>query len=109
MIGFQRKKEELTVNDKEWHSVWMLKKVQKRKGMEHFQYQELRDVLKVEGDRMKEFVAKYLEVKFQTSREKIVNTQYSSLKVKKVYIIQCLWALIAYQGEEVKKQEIEES
>ena len=31
--------------------------------MEHFQYQTLRDVLKVEGDRMKEFVTKYREVK----------------------------------------------
>ena len=36
----------------------MLKKVQKRKGMEQFQYQALRDVLKVEGDRLKEFAEK---------------------------------------------------
>ena len=30
------KREELRINDKEWHSVLMLKKVQKRRGMEHF-------------------------------------------------------------------------
>ena len=29
--------------------------------------------------------------------------------MNKVHTIQCLWALIAYQGEEIKKQEIEES
>ena len=51
------------VVDKEKHAVWMLNKVQKRRGMEHFYHQTLRDVLKVEGDRMKEFVAKYWEVK----------------------------------------------
>ena len=45
--------------------------------MEHFQYQALRDVLKVEGDRMKEFEEKYREVKVQTSREKAVNAHYN--------------------------------
>ena len=38
MIEFQRRKEELNVVNKEWHSAWMLMKVQKRKGMENFQY-----------------------------------------------------------------------
>ena len=50
MLEFQRWKEELKVEEKEWHAVWMLMKVQKIKGMEHFQYQTLRDVLKVEGE-----------------------------------------------------------
>ena len=36
MLKFQRRKEELEVGCKEWHTVWMLMKVQKRKGMEHF-------------------------------------------------------------------------
>ena len=52
-------------------------KIQRRKGMEHFQYQTLRDVLKVEGDRFKEFVEKYREVQVQTSRKKMVKTQYA--------------------------------
>ena len=76
MEEIQMRKEELKVVDKEWVSVWMLKKVQKRRGMEHFQYQTLKDVLKVEGDRIKEFVTKYQEVKVQTSRQKVFNTQY---------------------------------
>ena len=65
----------MKVLDKEWNGVWMLKKVEKRRGMEHFQYQTLRYVLKVEGDRMKEFVAKYREVKVKTSRQKVINIQ----------------------------------
>ena len=54
----------------------MLPEAQKRKGIEQFQYQILRDVLKVEGDRMKEFVTKYLEVKVKTSRKKVTDTFY---------------------------------
>ena len=50
---------------------------EKRRGMEHFQYQTLRDFLKVEEDGMKEFVEKYREVKVQTSREKTINTHYN--------------------------------
>ena len=71
MFKFYRRKEELSINEKEWHSVWILKKDQKRRGMEHFQYQALRDVLKKEGNTMKEFVAKYREVRVQVSRQKM--------------------------------------
>ena len=44
------RKDELKVVDKEWFSVWILQKAQKRRGMEKFQHQTLRDVLKIEGD-----------------------------------------------------------
>ena len=57
--------------DKEFFSVWMLQKAQKRRGMEQFQYRALGDVLKIEGDRMKEYVTKYQEVKVQTSSNKV--------------------------------------
>ena len=67
MLEFKWKKEELHVLENDWNAVLMLKKVQKRKGMEQFQYQALRDVLKVEGDRLKEFEQKYIEVKVQAS------------------------------------------
>ena len=46
--------------------------------MEQFQYQTLRDILNVEGDRLKEFAEKYRKVKVQTSRKKIVNTKYAT-------------------------------
>ena len=58
----------------------MLKKVQKRKSMEHFLYPAFRDVLKVEGDRMREFVAKYWAFNVQTPREKFINIQYKTAK-----------------------------
>ena len=67
MTEIQRRKEELMVLNREWYTVWMLRKVQKRRGMKRFQYQTLRDDLKVEGDRMKEFEEKYRKVKVQTS------------------------------------------
>ena len=35
MLEFQRRKEELRIAEKEWCAVWMLMKVEKRKGMEH--------------------------------------------------------------------------
>lgn len=61
MEEIQMRNEELKGVDKECFSVWMFQKVQRRRGMELFQYQTLIDVLKVEGDRMKEFVTKYRE------------------------------------------------
>ena len=36
------------------------KKAQKRRGMNHFQYYALRDVLKVKGDRTNEFVEDFI-------------------------------------------------
>ena len=37
MIEHQRRKEKMKIVEKEWHAVWLLKKVQKRRGIEHFQ------------------------------------------------------------------------
>ena len=48
--------------------------------MNDFQYHALRDVLKVEGDRTKEFVAKYKEVIEQTSREKVNSAQLNTVE-----------------------------
>ena len=59
MEELQRRKEDMKITDREWNTVWMLKKAQKRKGMNDFQYHALRDILKVEGDRTKEFIQKY--------------------------------------------------
>ena len=45
--------------------------------MNDVQYHALWDVLKTEGDRTKEFVEKYKEVRVQTSREKMANAHCS--------------------------------
>ena len=51
-------RKELKVVDNEWFLVWMLQKVQRRRGMEYFQFQTLRYVLKIVY-RMKEFVTNF--------------------------------------------------
>ena len=33
MVEFRRRKEELSIGEEEWHSVWILKKVHKRRGI----------------------------------------------------------------------------
>ena len=76
--SFQRRKEDLKMTDREWNAVWMLKKVKKREGMNDFQCQALRDILKFEGDRTKEFIKKYKEGRVRTSKGKVVNAQDSS-------------------------------
>ena len=82
MEELQRRKEDIKVTDREWNTVWMLKKAQKRKGMNDFKYHALRDVLKVKGDKTKEFGEKYNEVRMQNSRGKVNNAQFSTVEEK---------------------------
>ena len=44
------RKEEHNVTDNEWFSTWMFIEASKRKGMEAFQLQELRNVVKTGGE-----------------------------------------------------------
>ena len=89
MVKFRRRKEELSIGEEEWHGVWMLKKVQKRRGMEHFQYQALRDVLKQDGYKMKNFMANYRELKVQVSLASNMPP-----KGEMMLTIQCSWEQI---------------
>ena len=41
---------ELNITDTEWFSVWMLERVRKRKLLEAFHYQELRNIMKDGGN-----------------------------------------------------------
>ena len=43
------RKEELKVTHKEWDSIWMMVQTRKRKGVESYQLQELRKVVKETG------------------------------------------------------------
>ena len=38
MEEMERRKEDLKIVEKEWYAFWMLKKAQKRRGMNEFQY-----------------------------------------------------------------------
>ena len=55
----------------------MLGRVKKRKRMEGFEYQELRNVIKEGGvDVIQNFEKKYRELKIEGSRKRIAETQY---------------------------------
>ena len=85
----------------------MLRKVQK--GIEHCYYQTLRDVLKVEGDKMMKVVANYWKVKFKLQEKRWFKHSIVLPEEKEIHITQCLCFLKVYQGGEVKKQETEVS
>ena len=78
MEELQKSKREMMIVEEEWNAVWMLKKAQKRRVMNDFQYHALRDVLKTEGDRTKEFIEKYMKLRVQTSRAKVSDAQFST-------------------------------
>ena len=44
------RKEEKKVTSKEWDSIWMMVETKKRKGLENHQLQELRKVVRANGD-----------------------------------------------------------
>ena len=50
MMEVGARKAELNITDAEWFSVWMLERVRKRKSLEAFHYQELRNIMKDGGD-----------------------------------------------------------
>ena len=57
------REKELEISHKEWKSVWMLHMARKRKSVEMFEYQTLRDVVKAGGDTVvKNFGEKFREL-----------------------------------------------
>ena len=71
------RKEENKMKDKEWFSIWMMIETKKRKGMENFQLQEIRNVVKKGGeDVMKDFREKYRELNIESNRGKTTNSYY---------------------------------
>ena len=75
------RKEEKKVKDKEWFSTWMMIESKKRKGIENYQFQELRDVVKANGDDvMKYFRHNYGELKIESNRGKEADNFYIGRK-----------------------------
>ena len=71
------RKEEKKVKDKEWNSIWMMIETKKRKGIENYQLQELRNVVKAGGeDVMKDFREKYRALKVESNRGKATDMYY---------------------------------
>lgn len=71
-----RKAKKQVVN-KEWDYVWVMVQTKKIKGIESYHLQELRNVVKKNGDNvLKDFRDKYRELKIESNRGKPTETFY---------------------------------
>ena len=69
--------EEKKIESKEWFSVWMMIETKKRKGMENFELQEMRNVVKEGGlEVMVNLKNKFRELKIEGHTEKEAETYY---------------------------------
>ena len=65
------KQNETKVTLAEWNIIWMMHGAKQRKGIEPYQLQQLRSVLKSESnEKHKDFVSKYRELKIESNRGK---------------------------------------
>ena len=66
MKEINQRRNELKISENEWFSTWMLGRVKKRKRMDNFEYQALRNVIKEGGeDVIGNFEKKYQELKIE--------------------------------------------
>ena len=84
MKELNQRRKELKMTEDKWVAVWMLGFVKKRKGLDKFFYQALRDVVKPGGDNVILNIA-------ENSR----NSESNDTKRKMVYLLQlCLWKMM---------------
>ena len=71
------REKQLDISHEELKTVWILQKARKRKSIEVFLYQQLRDFVKVGGeDVVKNFGAKFRELKIEGSRKKSIKNLF---------------------------------
>ena len=64
MKEINQRRKELKITENEWFSTWMIGRIKKRRWMETFEYQTLRNVVKEGGENViKNFKDKYRELK----------------------------------------------
>ena len=69
--------EEKKVEKREWFSVWMMMQTEKRKGMEKFELQDLRNIVKQGGQEvMPDLRKKFREMKVESNRGKVTDSYY---------------------------------
>ena len=77
MKEINQRRNELKISENEWFSTWMLGRVKKRKRMDNFEYQALRNVIKEGGvNVIDNFERKYKELKIEGNRKKVAETMY---------------------------------
>ena len=78
MEEIDQRRKELKITEDEWFSVWMLGRVKKRKRMDNFEYQALRQVVKEGGAQVIEnFKRKFKEMKVEGNRKSVAVVLYS--------------------------------
>ena len=75
MKEINQRRKELNMKEDEWVAVWMLSIIKKRKKIDIFIYQALRDVVKLGGDNViKNFKEKFKELQVEGCRKDAVST-----------------------------------
>ena len=72
MSELRNRRVDLEINFDEFHAVWMFQKLKKRKRMENFELQSLREVVKTNGpDVVKNFEEKFKEIRVEGKRKSL--------------------------------------
>ena len=72
MSELRKRREDLEISFDEFHMVWMLQKLKKRRKIENFKLQTLREVVKVNGpDVVKNFEEKFKEIRVEGKRKSL--------------------------------------
>ena len=72
MSELRKRRVDLEITFDEFHTVWMLQKLKKRRKMENFELQTLREVVKVNGpDVVKNFEEKFKEIRVEGKRKSL--------------------------------------
>ena len=86
MKEINQRREELKISYKEWFSIWLLAHVRKRKRIDNFEYQSLRDVVK-EGreDVIKRLEKKFKDMKVEGNKKSVTGVMYTDPKLSETH------------------------
>ena len=99
MRELNQRRIDLEISEEEWFSVWMLGRVKKRKRMDNFEYQALRNVIKEGGEAViYNFEKKYRELKVEENRKKVKEMLYTESEKETLYMGLESEARKRYQG-----------
>merc|ERR1712237_226501 len=104
MKEINQRRIDLKITEGEWFSVWMLGRVKKRKRMDNFEYQALRNVVKEGGGAVIDnFEKKYRELNVEGNRKKLKETLYTESVKETLYMGSESEARKRYQSSEYQR------
>ena len=99
MKEINQRRIDLEISEQEWFSVWMLGKAKKRKRIDNFKYQALRNVIKEGGEAVVgNFEKMYRELRVEGNRKKLKETLYTEGEKETLYMGSESEARKRYQG-----------